>query len=104
MHGSSDVAWADRARHLRGVVEERTFAEQVRTITPDIQRFDEVMDGVKWALARCPSAFPVVDEVADVRIVKTTPLGGIPSLIVLLKFNEQQTRLLWVEVAPPDGD
>ena len=82
---------------LRDVVEEVTFTEQASKIMSDVRRFDDIMDGITWALARAPDKFPVVQKASNVRIAKTDPWGNIP-LRVLFTFDETVTRLLWVEI------
>ena len=87
---------------LREIVEEQTFAEQVKVITPDIRRFDEIMSGVTWALARKPEDFSVADEISGLRVVKTDSWNGSPGLRIFFKFDDVQTRLCWVESISPD--
>ena len=84
---------------LREVVEASTFTEQVSKIMADVRRFDEIMDGIVWALARAPERFPIVHEGSNVRIAKTDPWGSI-SLRVFFTFDDKQTHLLWVEPVP----
>lgn len=88
---------------LRDVVEGPLFAEQVSKLTADIRRFDDVMEGVFWALARDPERFPVVHEASNIRIVKTDAWGGTP-LCVFFTFDDNQTRLLSVEPIQFDNE
>ena len=89
---------------LRDVIEESTFAEQASKITADIRRFDDAMEGIQWALAREPDIFPVVHEASNLRIAKTVAWGDLPSLRVFFTFDDNQTRLFWVEAIPLEVD
>ena len=88
---------------LRDVVEGPLFTEQVSKLTSDVRRFDDIMDGVVWALARDPERFPVVHEARNIRIVKTDAWGDTP-LCVFFTFDDNQTHLLWVEPIPFDNE
>ena len=89
---------------FRDIVEEPTFVEQANLISPDIERFDEIMDGVKWALARNPEMFPRVLEGMNLHIAKTDSWGDIPALRILFRYDDNETRLLWVEPIPHEED
>ena len=88
---------------LRDVVDGPLFTEQVSKLTPDVRRFDDVMEGVVWALARDPGRFPVVHEGSNIRIVKTYAWGGTP-LRVFFTFDDKETHLLSVEPIQFDNE
>ncbi len=63
------------------------FTQQIREITT-IERLDEVLDGVHWALCHRPDIYPIAVEGKEVRLIKTRPMswvdGEIPALLHLV--------------------
>ena len=104
MNGHRAFSVQSSRPRLREVVEELTFTEQVLNITSDIKRFDEILEAITWALAKSPDDFPLADEVNGLHIVKTDSWGAIPRLRVFFKFDDNQTRLCWVEPIPSDAE
>ena len=65
------------------------------------ERLDEILFGVTWALARAPESFLNVPE-TDLYLAKTDagpPRSGIPGLYIWFKFDDEEVRLLSIEVA-----
>lgn len=83
---------------IRTVIEDKRFEEQKKKITPDVRRFDEILFGVAWAVARGPEQFPQALEKPDIRVIKTDPLAGIPRLRIFFTFDDDEVHLKWIEV------
>ena len=86
-------------RTLRTIVDEPTFVRQRSLVSPDIERFDEAMEGVIWALAREPEQFPIADEQRQIRVAKTIgSFHGLPPFRVFFIIRDDtKVHLLWVE-------
>ena len=79
------------------VEEDPTFAVQGRKLAASVPRFDEILEGIKWAVARAPEKFPLATEGSSVRIVKSPPFGG-PALRVFFKVNDDHVLLLTLDL------
>lgn len=77
----------------RTIRESALFTESLAALG-DMQRADDAMSGVVWALSRKPEAYDPVFQ--DVRLLKTDPLGDMPALSVRFKIVDANT----VETTP----
>jgi hypothetical protein len=82
---------------LRTVIETRVFLGQKSELSPAVERLDEVLFGVTWALARNPERFPLVLQDPDIRVVKTDRVKEIPALRIFFSSNANEVKLLWLE-------
>lgn len=81
----------------RTVREAKEFTEQLQSIG-DIERLDDALRGVYWAVATNPEEFAGV--VGSVRLVKTIRIGGVPALCIRFRVvDEDLVELLHVELA-----
>jgi hypothetical protein len=89
------VSWISS---VRSIVETQEFERQRLVVMPDIQRFDEIMRGVYWALATRPEAFPAVGHDSNIHVLKTDEFTGVPRLRIFYRFDESTVHLLWIEM------
>lgn len=76
---------------MRDVIESERFAREKEAIEPDIQRMDEILDGVTWVLAVRPEIGKRTNN-PDIWAIATDPWDSI-SLVVYYSFNERQVVL-----------
>lgn len=62
-----------------------------------MKRWDEIADGVTWAVAHNPTEFPIVIRSLSVRVAIIAAIGGVPNLRIFFKIVEPVVYLLWVE-------
>ncbi|HVX91307.1 MAG TPA: hypothetical protein VHC20_06855 [Candidatus Paceibacterota bacterium] len=72
---------------LRELIESHQFTQNLAAIG-DAERMDDVLTGVKWALASNPEAYDVVRGLVDIRLVKTRPFPGAPMLRIWFRIDE----------------
>jgi len=82
----------------RDIAEDPVFVESARRIEPDARRWDEIMDGVCWAISRNPSEFPEVRKGSNLRLVLTDAYPGIPALRILF-LQESVDRCVLLDVS-----
>jgi hypothetical protein len=82
----------------RELIEGAHFAAALTEIG-DIKRIDDVLAGVYWALSTNPEAYEVVKGFADIRLLKTDPLGGLPAFRIWFRIDEngQHVHLEYIE-------
>ena len=77
------------------------FEEQAESIEPDVKRFDEVIRGIEYAIAKAPYQFPcVLIGETEIRVAKTRAFPGVPPFRVFFALGPQPTdpiSLLWIE-------
>lgn len=83
---------------VRSVKESGTYEAERDRIAPRVQRFDEVMRGVYWALASRPQMYPAIAPDSAIHVLKTADFGDIPALRIFFTFSDSHTALLWIEV------
>lgn len=83
----------------RTLIHESTYTRALEELGHDLQRLDDALVGVEWALATNPEVYDVIRGTADTRIVKTDALGGLPPLRVWFRLDEQgqHVHLLYIE-------
>lgn len=87
---------------FREVVETEDFQRQRDQIIGEIQRYDEIKEGIDWAVTRGAHHFPVAFASSDVRVLKTVPLAHIPPLRVFFTFDDEKVWLRWIEIIKED--
>jgi len=87
---------------LREVVESAEF-EAARDSLGNVERLDEVLRAVYWAVSKNPEAYEVVPGLADVRLLKTDPLGGLPGFRIWFRLlgPAGPVELLLIEAFTP---
>ena len=80
------------------IVEDPLFSAQRKAIDPDVQRMDDILEGVTWGLGQNPrEGFPVPGH--RLWVIKTDPFPGAPRLRVWYTIDDesQTVRLLSLE-------
>lgn len=83
----------------RTLIHERTYEYSLSELGSDIERLDDALTGVEWALSTNPEVYDVVAGTQQTRLLKTDPLGGLPPLRVWFYVDEdgQHVHLLYIE-------
>lgn len=81
---------------LRDVIESDDFRTQCAEVEADVQRLDEQLQGVIWAVARQPDAFTRV--VGDVYVVETFGIGADSEYVfIFFTIDDEKTcTLRWL--------
>lgn len=89
----------------RTLVESADYSRQLATLS-DLQRLDDALVGVCWALSTNPEVYETVKGMYDVRLLKTDPLGGLPPLRIWFKIDDddQSVHLLYIEPIADDDE
>jgi hypothetical protein len=89
------------------LVETEDFAEQL-TALGELERLDEVLRVITWALATCPEDYPIIPGTQRLRVAKTNYVewaGGIvEALRIWFIIEKDQTVLLLAIEKIPDID
>ena len=93
---------ADEARWE--VVEPTLFSLQVNELRGSVPRVDDVLSGLKWAIARKPDEFPVVQEKRSLHLAKTRRYGDVPPMRVFFTFDKKKVTLRWIEPLPDEDE
>jgi hypothetical protein len=72
----------------RTLVHEDTYEESLKALGSDLQRLDDALIGVMWALSTNPEVYDIVKGTVRTRLLKTDPLGGLPPLRVWFHVDE----------------
>jgi hypothetical protein len=86
----------------RTIVETPEFKMQVAKLPHSVERLDEALWVVTWSLARTPECFDKT-EVNGVSVIKTDGYGEVPPMRVFYKYDENEVKLLWIEVVSGEG-
>lgn len=80
---------------IREVVEEDRFQEERDDLSASVRRWDEVMFGVTYTLARAPE---IGHEtwVEGVFALATDPFPDAPDLVVYYRYDDERVHLLSV--------
>lgn len=84
----------------RTVIESDVFKDQLRGLGVPV-RVDDALMGVYWALSTKPEVYDPI--VRDVRLLKVSPLGGLPALTVRFRIDGDTVELLHVELTGADA-
>lgn len=82
--------------NLAEIVQEASFSEKLDKFSVLYPRMDEVHRGIDWLLTRVPLQGNITS--GEYRIIKTTPLGEIPSFWVLYKYNKEDNQVFLVSL------
>jgi hypothetical protein len=92
---------------MRRIVESARFTRELKAIQPNPRHADELMDAVKWTLARNPKR-GTHSPMTGVWMIAADdwPFTGVddeipPGLVVFYSFNEEEVVLESVIVADP---
>ena len=85
------------AHKPRRIVRTTEFDEQCAALGP-VDRMDEALEAVEWAIATNPDVFPVVVG-TKVRVAK---MHIEPPLRIAFEFNDETAVLLEIERVPLD--
>jgi hypothetical protein len=89
----------------RTLIHEATYTYALRALGLDIQRLDDVLTSVEWALSTNPDVYEVVKGTQSTRLLKTDALGGLPPLRVWFRISEdgQHVHLEYIEAVEQSG-
>jgi len=80
----------------RQIIYDKTFWEQAKTIVPDAQRLDDIIDGAVWAISTHPEKFPIVEK--NLRVAFTDDFPNAPALRIYFSLTEPYSCTLhWIE-------
>lgn len=79
------------------VVESKRFRAQMGEHS-DIQRWDEVMEGVMWALARDPHDVGQPTSHPDILALPTDAAPGVPAFIIYYTIHPRQVELIGLKL------
>lgn len=88
----------------------RTLREEdsyrkLKELLGDVERLDEVLDGVLWSIATNAEGWPIVPGFDTVRLAKTDGYGDTPQLKVWFQIlSDNEASLLGIELDLPDGE
>lgn len=68
------------------------------------ERLDDALRGAYWALSTNPEVYEINKGLRDVRVLKTAPLGGLPSYRIWFRIDEggQHVHLEDIDVVEQD--
>jgi hypothetical protein len=81
------------AGKIRTLIESKEYAHAFAKIG-SAKRLDSAIEGLTWAIATNPGDFPYVPGVKEIRLAKTDPIKGLPSLIIWFSVLDTDTILL----------
>jgi hypothetical protein len=88
----------------REIIESSEFTQQLLTIG-DVERLDDALTGVYWALSTNPEVYDVVRGFRDIRLLKTDAIGDVPALRIWFRIDEngKHVHLEYIEVVSEDN-
>jgi hypothetical protein len=84
----------------RTIREEPKYREQLDGLACNIERLDEVLSGLLFALSNAPEQFEQVQGV--ISVAKTDIYDGAPGLRVYFTYDDLEVQLLAVEFTSDD--
>jgi hypothetical protein len=81
------------------IVESERFQQERDTISKDVERWDDVMRGVTWALAREPDEAGKKTVVEDIYALPTEAAPDVPATVIYYRVHAKQVELLSVRLA-----
>ena len=84
---------------MREIVEEDSFKQSLADLGIKYKRFDEVMEGVTFALCERPELFPKVVG-THIRRIRIQECLGVPEADIWFTYNTETVRLLHIEALP----
>ena len=82
---------------MRELLESALYVAQRDTISPDVQRMDELLEALTWGLGEDAEQFFRVLPNRNLWLAKTDPFPGAPSLRVWYTFDDNIVTLLSIE-------
>jgi len=83
---------------LYEIVESQRFRAQMGELS-EVERWDEVMRGVMWALARDPCAAGQPTSVPGIFGIPTEPAPGTPAFVIYYHVTNEQVELIALKLA-----
>lgn len=83
----------------REIIDDPKFTAKLAQLG-NIQRLDERLEGVLWALWLDAEDFPLVSPDATVRVAPIRATGDEPPLSVWFEIEGPNVILLWIEPTP----
>lgn len=85
----------------RELVESEAYTNALAGLGP-MERIDDALTGVYWALSTNPEVYDVVRGFRDMRLLKTDALGGLPAFRIWFRIDEdgQHVHLEFIEPIP----
>ena len=80
----------------REVVDSGRFVADRDGLTDDVERWDEVMKGVVWALSKSPEKGQPTDA-PDIMALPTVVWDGAPPLVIYYRYDDERVDLLSVQ-------
>ena len=89
----------------RTVIRDPIFDQLVQALADDVERLDEMLDAIEWAVATRPEWYTEVPKTI-LRFILTDPFPGAPRMRVYFSIDDENTcTLRWIEYAhDPDAD
>jgi hypothetical protein len=84
---------------FRGIVESPQYSQERDAIGPSVERLDEALVGVLWALSHDPEHFELIPGTRNLHRVLTDPFPDVPALRIWYSFDQQQVTLHSIEIA-----
>ncbi len=71
----------------RDIIEDPVFTAAAREIEPNPKRWDEIMEGVMWTIARNPQEGALVKKGSNLRLLFTRAFPGVPAMRILCEVE-----------------
>ena len=78
---------------MRTVVYSEYFERQAASLSRDIRRLNDVLEGIEWSISRFPEIWTLVPG-TSLRAAKTEPAGDIPGLLIYFTIDNEMTCTL----------
>jgi hypothetical protein len=88
---------------LRNVREEAPFREAANALETDVRRFDDMIDGIIWRIARDAEGLPEISG-GPFRVAKAQATPASDILNVLFTINSPELCSLWDVYVTPDPE
>ena len=86
----------------KNLEESKNFEGAKKKITPNAKRFDEIIIGISFVIAKSPGEFPEIDN-TGIRIAKTRETPDNPPLTIYFKEYDEKIVFLDVEITPEEN-
>jgi hypothetical protein len=83
------------------IVESQRFRAQMGEHS-EIERWDEVMAAVMWALARDPHMIGQPTSHPDILALPTDSAPGVPAFVIYYRVGPKQVELVGLKLVDPD--
>lgn len=82
----------------REVVESDRYTREASKIEPDAQRFDELVNGLIWAISVHPESHEQIGD-TEIWAIASEPWPGVPECVIYYSFNETTVTLESIRLA-----